>query len=222
MYPFFYLFTIILEKFGTVFSLKIIFSKILFFLTGIRPKVIIEKPLTPGKAYLFCPNHSSYLDILLSYLVIPEYFLMMGKAELTRVPLFRIFFKKMNIAVERKSKMDSHRAFLRASKEIDKGTSLIMFAEGTIPEHTPKIGAFKNGPFKLAIEKQIPIVPVTYLNNWQILPDGRKRKNGGKPGIANVIIHAPIETTGLKEEDAGALRQKVFHIIDSTIRNTFK
>ena len=143
---------------------------------------------------------------------------MMGKAELRRVPLFKIFFIKMNIAVERKSKVDLHRAFTRAAEEIDKGISLVMFPEGTIPNHTPKLGMFKNGPFKLAIDKQIPVVPVKYLNNWQILPDGRKKKKGGKPGLARVIIHKPIETKGMTDDDVLMLKNIVFDIIDSTIR----
>ena len=190
---------------------------VLFF-TGISYSIEQEVPLNRKQAYIICPNHSSYLDIILSYLVLPVYFLMIGKAQLKRVPLFKIFFKKMNIAVERSSKIDSHRAFVRAAEEIDKGTSMVMFPEGTIPNHTPKLGMFKNGPFKLAIDKQIPIVPVTFKNNWKILPDGRKKKKGGKPGTAFVVIHKPIETKGMTEDDLVLLKNTVFDIIDSTIR----
>ena len=80
----------------------------------------------------------------------------MGKAELRKVPLFRKFFDRMNIPVNRKSVLDSHRAFMRAGSDIDKGISVALFPEGTIHHNGPVIGRFKNGPFRLAIEKQIP------------------------------------------------------------------
>ncbi len=128
----------------------------------------------------------------------------------------------MNISVDRNSKMDSHRAFVRSSSELDKGTSLVMFPEGTIPNNTPKLGRFKNGPFKLAIAKQIPIVPVTFLNNWQILPDGRKKKHGGRPKRAKAIVHAPIETKGMTENDLELLKAMVYKTIDNALRQNNK
>lgn len=93
------------------------------------------------------------------YNVIPEYFLFMGKYELLRWPLFNMFFKDMNIAVNRGSHVEAAKAFRRAANALDRGTSLALFPEGTIPVFTPRLKPFKDGAFKLAIEKQVPIVP---------------------------------------------------------------
>src|SRR6185295_8397785 len=121
------------------------------------------------------------------------------------------FFERMNIPVNRKSVLDSHRAFMRAGEDIDKGISVTLFPEGTI-HHGPGVGRFKNGPFRLAIEKQIPIVPITFLNNWKLLPDEYPEKLG-RPGIARIIMHEPIETKGMTEDDLESLKKQVYEII---------
>lgn len=165
---------------------------------------------------MFCPNHTSYLDIILIYLAIPCYFHTMGKAELLKVPLFRRFFEKMNIPVNRKSNKDSHRAYQRAASDIDKGISITLFPEGTIHLNCPVIGRFKNGPFRLAIEKQVPIVPITFMNNWSLLPDDYYN-HVGHPGIAHVIVHDPIPTKGMTEENLEELKSAVYKAINQLL-----
>ena len=144
----------------------------------------------------------------------------MGKAELLKVPLFRRFFQRMNIPVNRKSNMDSHRAFKRAGNDIDKGISIALFPEGTIHHKAPLMGRFKNGPFRLAIEKQVPIVPISFLNNWLLLPDDFHNRVG-HPGIAHVIIHEPILTKGLSEGDIEKLKADVYAAINKPLQEKF-
>ena len=141
----------------------------------------------------------------------------MGKAELLRIPLFNIFFKKMNIAVNRSSITDSHKAFKRAASDLSKGISLAIFPEATIPSCAPELGPFKNGAFKLAIEKQVPIVPITYLDNWSIFPDAKGCHSLVRPGISRIIVHTPIPTTGMNDDDSSALRKQVYNIINDTL-----
>lgn len=189
---------------------------------GIRCSVKFEEPLDKNKVYIYCPNHTSYMDILVSYLVIPQYFHFMAKAELTQKPLFNIFFKTMDIPVNRSSLRDSHKAFHRAASDIKKGISIAIFPEATIPNLVPRLGNFKNGPFKLAIDTQTPIVPITFINNWTILPDGRKKKKGGRPGRAEIVVHKPIEIKGMTEDDVLALKNQVFTVINNTVRKKEK
>ena len=153
--------------------------------------------------------------------MIPAYFHMMAKAELKKVPLFNVFFIKQDIAVDRSSMKASHRAFVRSGDDIDKGYSIAIFPEATIPDHTPRLARFKNGPFKLAIDKQVPVLPVTILDNWRILPDGRKSGHGGRPGKARIIIHKPIITAGMKDDDLENLKNQTFKTIDQTIRKEY-
>jgi 1-acyl-sn-glycerol-3-phosphate acyltransferase len=145
----------------------------------------------------------------------------MGKAELKKVPLFNKFFSRMNIPVDRKSLKDSHRAFVRAGDDLDKGISVSLFPEGTITHTAPIMARFKNGPFRLAIEKQVPVVPITFLNNWELLPDNFKSGKVGHPGIAHVIFHHPIETTGMNQNDLQSLKQKVYEVINAPLEKKY-
>ena len=105
-----------------------------------------------------------------------------------------------------------------SASDLKKGISISIFPEGTIHDNAPKLNRFKNGPFKMAIESQVPIVPVTFKNNWIILPEGRKGKKGGKPTRMEVVIHKPIPTKGMTENNIEALKAQVFAIINNELR----
>jgi 1-acyl-sn-glycerol-3-phosphate acyltransferase len=98
------------------------------------------------------------------------------------------------------------------SDKIRKGESVFLYPEGTI-EAKGNLRPFKNGAFKMAIELQVPIVPVTFRNNWKLLQNGGFFKSHGRPGIAYVTVHKPISTEGLSEEDLVHLRHNVREII---------
>lgn len=70
---------------------------------------------------------------------------------------------------------------------------------------------FKNGAFKLAITKQIPIIPVSIPHNWILLPDDGRFLI--KWGAMKVVFHEPVETIGLTADDMELLKGKVFNII---------
>ena len=74
--------------------------------------------------------------------------------------------------------------------------------------------------FKLAIEKQVPIVPVTFLDNFRLfLNDGKHR---ARPGQSNVIVHAPIVTTGMTKKDLPALAEQVKQTIQTALDNKYE
>jgi 1-acyl-sn-glycerol-3-phosphate acyltransferase len=220
---FFPVFYFLLKKetsFPWVFKVKKIWAHVIIWPALIFYKIEGKRLIHKGQAYVFCPNHTSYLDIMLIYIAIPVYFHTMGKAELLKVPLFRRFFQRMNIPVNRKSKMDAHRAYRRAGQDIDKGISITLFPEGTIHADCPVMARFKNGPFRLAIEKQIPIVPVTFVNNWILLPDNYPQRIG-HPGVAKIIIHDPIPTTGMTEQDLEKLKRAVYEAINRPLEDHY-
>ena len=90
---------------------------------------------------------------------------------------------------------------------------MIIFPEGRIADdYPPTLQEFKNGPFRLAIELKIPIIPVSSTHAWKILWDNGT-KYGSRPGICDVFVHKPIETATLTIDDADALRDEVYNII---------
>jgi len=141
----------------------------------------------------------------------------MGKDELLNNPVLGIFFKTIDIAVNRDSKISAFRAFKKAGENLEKGMSLIIFPEGKIDDHyPPKLGDFKNGPFRLAIDKNITLVPVSITNVWKINWDDGARY-GSKPGICDIYIHKPINTSELTDADTDMLKERVFKLIDSKL-----
>lgn len=215
-FPAFFILLSSKKWFPLVFKLKKVWAHCIVYPVGLFYRIEMREPLDARKAYIFCPNHTSYLDIMLIYISIPFYFHTMGKAELRRVPLFRKFFDRMNIPVNRSSRMDSHRAFTRAQHDIDKGISITLFPEGTIHHNGPVMGRFKNGPFRLAVSKQAPIVPITFMDNWRLLPDDYA-KYPGNPGRARIILHEPIDTRGMTEADIPELKKIVFEKINEPL-----
>jgi len=153
----------------------------------------------------------SYLDTLVMSQIARGPFFYMGKKSLERNPILRIFFKTVDIAFERESKTDSYRAFKLAGQYLMEGRSLVIFPEGSISSHPPKLRSFKSGAFKLAIEKGIPIIPVSILNSWDTFYGNGQ--NGAKPGIIHYFVHNPIYPENFSIGGEEDLKKKVFSII---------
>lgn len=197
--------------------LKRIWGGFAIFVSGIFIKKIYrtDKHKLP-KTCVLVANHSSYLDIVTSPHVYPHNIVYMGKVELLKVPLFNVFFKTVDIPVNRKSSKNAHQSYIRSCEEIDKGNTMCIFPEGTI-SNSGALRSFKNGAFKLAIEKQVPIVVITFVNNWKLLQNGGFFKSFGRPGIARIVVHEPIETKGMTEENLVSLRERVHKITHDTL-----
>jgi 1-acyl-sn-glycerol-3-phosphate acyltransferase len=219
--PLYPIFLILLSRdqwFRHAFLLKKVWAHCILFSTGIFYRIRYEEKPDCRQAAVICPNHASYLDIVLANVAMPCHFHFMGKAELKNVPLFNIFFKKMNIAVDRNSITAAHRAYQRAVLDIKKGIGITIFPEATIPDCSPQLGPFKNGAFKLAIETQTPIIPITFLDNWKLFPDKNGDRFLARPGISRIIVHKAIPTTGLKEKDIPKLKEQIRNILETTLR----
>ena len=169
------------------------------------------------KQYIFTPNHSSYLDIPLLLHTIPGFINFVGKSSLTKVPLWGKVYEKLYIAVDRKSAISSAKSYIQSVRTLEQGRNLVIFPEGTIPPTAgEELLPFKDGPFRLAIEKQLPVVPVTMPYNHKFLPDlNGKLKVRWHP--LKIVIHEPIETTGMTLQDLPALKERVHSIIQTEI-----
>ncbi len=187
-------------------------------LAGVFFSFKFEKELEPKQTYIYCANHTSNLDIIIFCLLANGRYHFMGKEELLKNPVLGIFFRTIDIAVSRESKISAFRAFKKAGDNLEKGMSLIIFPEGRIDDaYPPVLQEFKNGPFRLAIEKNIPIVPVSIINVWQLMWDNGVRY-GTRPGIGDVYVHKPIMTKDLGEDGADALKDQVFKMINSKLQ----
>lgn len=188
---------------------------ILFFM-GIRIIVENKHYLDKSTTYILCGNHFSFLDIL-SLPVLPIPFRFIGKASLSKLPVFGYFFKKYHISVEREKLRSNHIAFIKSIEALSVGESLAVFPEGGIMiSEGFQMSQFKLGPFKMALETKTPIVPITIADNWAILPDDGKFNIRWK-SKSRIIIHEPIDPSEFSMETIKDFQENVFNTIQSEL-----
>lgn len=216
MFPFFYL--LVQKKSWRKFAIKlnhwwaVLFWKLSF----IPVNQVYKSKLDPNSRYVFCANHTSFLDIPLLGLC-RNPFVFVGKSSLSKVPLFGYVFRKVHITVDRASLKSKYESLQKAARALDQGISLVMFPEGGTEKQPPKLEAFKDGAFRVAIEKQIPIVPVTIPYNWIILPSHQGLMVNRRKSVA--VYHKPLPTEGLSLQDLESLKGQVTRIIRSELLN---
>jgi 1-acyl-sn-glycerol-3-phosphate acyltransferase len=185
---------------------------------GILYAFDLEQSIDWSRTYIICPNHTSNLDITAMSLLVKNNCCFMGKEELVNGLVTGLFFRTVDIPVNRESKMASFRAFKQVMERLEKGMTAIIFPEATIPNNfPPSLHEFKNGPFRMAIELKIPIIPVTSLDTWEVLWDDGL-KFGSRPGVCHIFVHKPIETAHLTIEDADNLRDTVYGLISNKLK----
>ena len=182
-----------------------IWAKVILFGSGFYYKVATEQKPEQGKSYMFIANHTSMADIMLMLAVNKNPFVFVGKKELVKIPLFGFFYKRTCILVDRNSSKSRMEVFDRAQKRLNQGLSICIFPEGGVPhDESVLLDDFKDGAFRLAIEHQIPIVPITFADN-------KKRFSytflSGSPGIMRVKIHKFIETKGLPSDSKKVIKE---------------
>ena len=134
-----------------------------------------------------------------------------GKKELVKMPVFGFFYKRVCIIVDRESPRSRSAVYKRAQKRLEQGLSICIFPEGGVPLD-PKVilDPFKDGAFNLAIDHQIPVVPMTFLDSKRRFPF--EFCDGG-PGQLRVHVHSFLETAGKDAACKKELKEKTREVI---------
>ena len=189
------------------------FFRLAFIPLKIRREFTLEK----NQQYILCANHFSYLDIpALGLFPLP--FKFVGKIQLSKIPLFGIMYNKIHVTVNRSNYKSRASSLVKARVEMAKGFNMGFFPEGgIILKQYPKLEPFKDGAFRLAVETDTPIVPITFLDNYSILPDddilNMKRR------ACRIIYHQPIYPNKEVNDPIKQLKQEVFRVIQTTLDN---
>lgn len=144
-------------------------------------------------------------------------FVFLGKVELARIPLFGYFYRRTCILVDRGSQKSRMDAFAEAQRRLKQGNSICIFPEGGVPhDESMELAIFKDGAFRLAIDHQIPIVPLVFHDN-------KKRFSytffSGSPGKLRVSILPVIPTKAKTQDDKRNLKQETYNVILQELRN---
>lgn len=179
----------------------------------------VKRLQTPqkGESYMFVANHTSMIDIMMMFAVIKKPFVFVGKRELAKIPLFGFFYKRTCIMVDRTSSKSKKDVFERAQRRLNQGLSICIFPEGGVPDdESIVLDTFKDGAFRLAIEHQIPIVPIVFPNN-------KKRFSytffSGSPGKVRAKILPFVPTKELTLKDKRSLKDQVRTAILHELKN---
>ena len=111
-----------------------VWTRIFFSTSFIRTRFVYKFKPDKNSTYIYCPNHSSNLDIPVSTLAIPGYAKYIGKSSLTKVPLFGYMFSRLHISVDRDKQFSRYRSMVKCFYALDHGISVVIFPEGTIPK----------------------------------------------------------------------------------------
>ncbi len=182
---------------------------------GFFPQIRRDQRIVKGKSYMLVANHTSMTDIMLMLRVSHSPFVFVGKKELGDIPIFGFFYKRVCIMVDRSSSRSRSAVFERAQARLDQGLSICIFPEGGVPEGEVFLDTFKDGAFRLAIQYQIPLVPMTFVDNKKRFPFSFF---SGSMGRMRVRVHHFIPTAGRSLNDKKDLQELREHTREIILR----
>lgn len=187
-----------------------------FPIVGIYFKRIYKTDRKDKTPCIYLVNHRSYLDAAIAVKVMRLPFRPLGKVELSKLPFFGFIYKNSVVPVDRSNAPARARSVREMMSTLRAGVSVLMFPEGTFNKSDQPLGTFHNGAFRMAIEMQIPIKPVLYVDSGDRLPfKGLMYLN---PGRCRVVFLPPIPVAGLTMADLPALKQQAFEIMEAELR----
>jgi 1-acyl-sn-glycerol-3-phosphate acyltransferase len=177
---------------------------------GVKVKTVGLDGLDPGRTYVFMSNHVSNIDPPIMLPLIPRRTSVMAKKELFDYPLLGKTMRIGSLVPVDRGNRDAGIAAVRsAANVLRQGINMTIYVEGH-RSFDGKLLPFKKGPFYLATECGVPVVPVTITGSHYVMPKGRFAI---KPGTVTVIFHPPIEPADFGPREC--LMEQVRRAIDS-------
>lgn len=177
----------------------------LIWMTGSRLAVEKLPDVDWSKPHIFVMNHQSMADIPAAFMGLPANLRFVAKHTLKYAPFigWYMWFTGM-IFVNRSNRKQAVASLAKAGERIREGSNILAYPEGTrSPDGT--IRAFKKGPFVLAIEAGVPIIPLAVEGTRQMLPVGNLKM---RPALIRMKVGEPIPTAGLSEADRESLLRR--------------
>jgi 1-acyl-sn-glycerol-3-phosphate acyltransferase len=175
-------------------------------ISGARVKIVGLDAIDQSGTYIYMSNHVSNLDPLILCPLIPRRTSILAKKEIWRIP---ILGKALDLAeivpVERENREAAIQSIHRAGEVMRHGINMTIYPEGT-RSLDGRLLPFKKGPFHLAAESGFPIVPITILGTYEMLPKGSMIV---RSGVATLVFHPPVDPQryATREELMQAVRE---------------
>ena len=204
------------HKDGGVFDrIPRLWSRLILWAAGVEVRIHGMDRLTRGEPYIFAANHVSLFDIPALVGALPQHYFV-AKSELFKVPVFGPGIRAVGtIPIERSNQKAAFGSYALAAKRIHGGSSVVVFPEGTRGT-SYAVRPFKKGPFVLAVQAGVPIIPCLVHGTIEVLP---KKSWRIRPGWVDVHLLEPVPTGGLDYEDRDELA-KIVHDRMASAMNT--
>jgi 1-acyl-sn-glycerol-3-phosphate acyltransferase len=173
------------------FTLSRIWARTVLLITGTRMVIRGRERIEKGQSYIIISNHQSHFDILALVTSLSIQFRWVIKRELLKIPLFGYaLYASRNIFIDRSNREQSMKSIHDGMDRLPPGAGVMFFAEGTrSPDGT--IQQFKKGGFIIAMERNLPVLPVTVNGSRAVLPKGSIVFHSGR---IEVVVGDPIDT----------------------------
>lgn len=191
-------------------------SKSFFFWLFLPVRVEGLENIQPGQSYVFVCNHQSMLDVWLVYGFLPVIFKWMMKKELRKIPFVGTACRAAgHVFVDRRNPRAAVAAMQQMKRTLQGGVSTVIFPEGTRTK-TGKMGPFKRGAFKIALDLKLPVIPLTLSGCYDVVPPHRPYLT---PHRITLHIDKPVDisacTTREQEEE---VITRIHDIVESHIQ----
>ncbi|MCU0281066.1 MAG: 1-acyl-sn-glycerol-3-phosphate acyltransferase [Acidimicrobiia bacterium] len=190
-------------------------GRLFIFLSGARVTIEGLENIDRSRSYVCVSNHLSNLDAPYHIGLIPMGVRFLAKKELYRIPLFGPMLRAVGM-VETDRRAHSPEALRlineRVGYVISIGRSLMVYPEGT-RSRDGELHAFKKGAFRIAVQNQMPLLPIATAGTNGVWPHGERWWRGGQ---TKMVFHPPIETVGLDDSSIQPLLEQVHSIIGET------
>ena len=175
-------------------------------LAGVELRIVGEEHLWSDRPAVFVFNHQSSFDVIVIARLLRRDFTAVAKAELAHDPRFAALAALAGVVyVDRGNRSQSRAALAPVVEKLRSGISLAIAPEGT-RSATPTPGPFKKGAFHIAVQAEVPIVPVVIRNAGDIM---WRASLVARPGTVDVAVLPPVPTAGLGPEGVDDLCDRV-------------
>lgn len=176
----------------------------------VRWRAVYHEDLDASRPKVYAANHQSQFDVPVLVLSMPSDFRIVAKRELLYIPIFGwALWLAGFIFIDRADREKAIRRLDRTVRTIRRGTSVVVFVEGT-RSTDGRLLPFKKGGFVLALKAGVPIVPVSIRGGLGILPKGSLRV---KPGTIDIVFGAPVPTSAYsldtREDLIATVRERI-------------
>jgi putative phosphoserine phosphatase / 1-acylglycerol-3-phosphate O-acyltransferase len=183
---------------------------------GISLRVQGEENLWSHRPAIFVFNHQSQLDMPIMGALLRKDFTGVAKRSLQANPIFGPIGYLARVAfIDRSDPGAAREALEPVVASLRSGTSLAVSPEGTRSE-SGELLPFKKGPFHMAIQGGVPMVPVVIRNAGEIMPAHSYVIN---PGTVDVVVLPPVDTSGWRSETVDQHRDEVREMFVQTLEN---